>query len=173
MLYIKKFNIDSLKKEYQYLQEIPFDEKGFINKYHGISYNEFANKESQALLDHSNKINIPVGHVPDTYFFLWNKDKIVGLFKVRHYLNDILRDSAGHIGFGIHPDYRGKGYATKGLSLVLKEAKNLIEEDEIYMSCRKTNVGSLKTQTNNGAYIHHQDKENYYTRTAKLNIDNK
>ncbi len=167
MLYVKKFNLGDLKKEYQYLQEIPFDENGFINKYAGCSYNDFANKFAKEIINHANGIDIPVGHVPDTYFFLWQDELIVGLFKVRHYLNDVLRDSAGHIGFGIHPKYRQQGFATEGLKLVLEATKDLIEEDMIYMSCKKTNLGSLRAQKNNGAYIDHEDRENYYTRIKK------
>ena len=43
-------------------------------------------------------------------------------------------------------------------------AKDIIEEDEIYLSVRKSNGASLKVQLKNGAYIHHEDDKEYYTR---------
>ena len=36
--------------------------------------------------------------------------------------------------------------------------------DEAYLSVDKDNPGSLKAQLNNGAYIHHEDETEYYTR---------
>lgn len=63
--------------------------------------------------------------------------KIVGLFKIRHYLNDFLRKGAGHIGYGILPEYRGKGYAKKGLVLAIEKCKEIIKENEIYLSVHK------------------------------------
>lgn len=45
--------------------------------------------------------------------------------------------------------------------------KDLIPEDEIYMAVHKENVGSLKAQLANGAYIHHEDENEYYTRIKK------
>ena len=56
------------------------------------------------------------------------------------------------------------GYATEGLKMMISIAKDIIEEDEIYMSVRKENRASLKVQLNNGAYIHHEDDKEYYTR---------
>ena len=51
---------------------------------------------------------------------------------MRYYLNDYLREYHGHIGYGIRRDCRGKGYATKGLALLLEIGKNIIEDDECY-----------------------------------------
>ena len=48
--------------------------------------------------------------------------------------------------------------------MMISIAKDIIEEDEIYMSVRKENRASLKVQLNNGAYIHHEDDKEYYTR---------
>ena len=85
--------------------------------------------------DSSKGVDLPEGHVPDTYFFLWNNQEIVGLFKIRHYLNDFLRKGAGHIGYGILPEYRGQGYAKQGLLLAIEKCNEIIKEDEIYSTC--------------------------------------
>ncbi|WP_408582003.1 GNAT family N-acetyltransferase [Enterococcus avium] len=39
---------------------------------------------------------------------------------IRHELNEFLREFGGHIGFGVRPTERGKGYATEILRLGLK-----------------------------------------------------
>ncbi len=46
------------------------------------------------------------------------------------------------------------------------EATN-IPEDEIYMSVHKDNPASLKVQLKNGAYIHHENDKEYYTRIKR------
>ena len=52
----------------------------------------------------------------------------------------------------------------KGLALLLAIAKDVIREDEVYMASHKDNPASLHVQLANGAYIHHEDEEEVYTR---------
>lgn len=164
MLYLKAVNIEDIEKEYLFTTEQPADENGFTNKYEGVSREEFEKVVLPRLINNSKGIDLPEGHVPGTEFFLWEDDEIVGLFRIRHELNDFLREGAGHIGYGIKKEYRGKGYATKGLALTIEKAKEIIKEDEIYMSVHKDNPASLQVQLKNGAYIHHEDDKEYYTR---------
>lgn len=95
---------------------------------------------------------------------MWEDQEIVGLFKIRHYLNDFLANGPGHIGYAILPKYRGRGYATKGLALAIKECKKIIPEDEIYLSVHKDNPSSLKVQEKNGAYIVGETEKEFLTR---------
>ncbi len=109
--------------------------------------------------------NLDNGLVPDTHYFLWVDDAPVGIFKLRHYLNDRLRDNAGHAGYGVAEEYRGHGYATEGLRLLIEEARKLpIDTDELYLSVLKSNLASLKVQQKNGAKIVREDDMHYYTR---------
>ena len=91
MLILKKLNKEDFEKEYEAIKKIPREENGFANKYHDVSKEDFVNKVIPERIDISNEINVPEGRVPDTYYFLWNDNEIVGLFKIRHYLNDFLR----------------------------------------------------------------------------------
>ena len=100
-------------------------------------------------------------------FFLWDDEKIVGLFRVRHYLTPALANGGGHIGYGIKKEFRGKGYASEGLRLTIEKAWHIIKEDEIYMSVHRDNMASLRVQIKNGAYIHHQDEKEFYTRIKR------
>ena len=162
---LRVLNREDAKKEYAFFKELK-SENGFENTYENITYDEFVNHAIDERIQCSLGKGLPEGYVPDTFFFLWDHDEIVGLFKVRHYLNDFLRKRAGHIGYGILPRYRQKGYAKAGLKLAIEELKKLpdFKEDEIYMSCLKENKASLKVQLANGAYIHHEDDKEYYTR---------
>ena len=168
MLYLKEINIDDIDEEYNAFRVMPAMENGFENKYYDVTKEDLLNQVIPKLIDNSKGIGLALGYVPDTYFFLWDDDKIVGLFKIRHYLNDFLKSGPGHIGYGILPQYRGKGYATKGLKLAIDKCVDLIKENEIYMSVKKDNPISLKVQLNCGAYIQSETDDHYLTR-IKLN----
>lgn len=167
MLELRKVNYEDLEEEYMAISSIQ-SEKGFENEYYGISKEEFKNTVIPKLLDQSEGKNLKPGRVPSTYFFLWDNDKIVGIFKIRHCLNEVLAKGSGHIGYGILPKYRGMGYASKGLKLAIEICEELIKEDEIYMSVYKDNTASLKVQQKNGAYIVSETEDHYLTR-IKLN----
>lgn len=164
MIYLKEANLEDAEKEYQFLKSIPANENGFENKYYDFSYEDFINRGLPEIINFSKGIDLPNGYVPETFYFLWAENDIIGLFKLRHYLTASLRNGAGHIGYGISKQHRGKGYATRGLGLVIQKAKDLINEDELYLSVHMNNPNSLKVQLNNGAYIHYSDEESYYTR---------
>ena len=91
----------------------------------------------------------------------------MGEYRIRHYLTDALKVGAGHIGYGIKKEYRGKGYATKGLRLTLDLARKIVPEDEIYLRVLKSNIPSFKAICRNGAYIAHEDELHYLMRVKK------
>ena len=96
--------------------------------------------------------NIKPNKVPgNTYFAIREgDDKIVGMINIRHKLNDYLIKRGGHIGYGVRPTERQKGYATEILSLGLKRCKELGIKKAL-ITCDKDNIGSAKTiQKNNG-----------------------
>ena len=167
MLYLKEASFEDIEKEFEFVKDIPKDENGFTNPYFGVTREDFENDILPRIINYSKGIGLPEGFVPETSYFLWDDETIVGWFRLRHYLNDFLRDAAGHIGYGIDKDYRGKGYATEGLRLTIEKAWGIIKEDEIYMSVRKDNPSSLQVQKKNGAYIHHEDDKKIYTRIKR------
>lgn len=164
MLYLKKINYEDVEEEYKAIKSIPANENGFENKYYNITKEEFVNQVIPKLLKNSEGLELPDGYVLDTYFFLWNDNKIVGLFKIRHYLNDFLKNGPGHVGYGILPEYRGKGFAKKGLLLAIEKCREIIKEEEIYLSVRKDNPASLRVQQDCGAFIVGETDEEYLTR---------
>ncbi|MBO9130755.1 GNAT family N-acetyltransferase [Bacillus sp. 165] len=104
----------------------------------------------QSLLDSEKGENLPSGWVPDSTFWLVNEDKrVLGVVNIRHTLTEKLLNCGGHIGYGIRPSERQKGYATKLLALALEKAKELGIKRALVV-CDETNIGSEKTIINNG-----------------------
>ena len=83
MLYLKKINLEDVEEEYKAIKSIPAQENGFENKYHNVTKEELVNEVIPKLLKKSEGLDLPDGYVPDTYFFLWDDNKIVGLFKAK------------------------------------------------------------------------------------------
>lgn len=164
MLYLKEANMEDVELEYDFITNTPENENGFTNPAFGCSREDFENMILPGYINHAKGVGLPQGWVPETEFFLWDEDKIVGLFRIRHYLTEGLANGAGHIGYGIRKEFRGRGYASAGLKLAIEKAWSMIKEDEIYMSVNKNNPASLQVQLKNGAVIHHEDEEEYYTR---------
>lgn len=104
----------------------------------------------QFLLDNEKGENVPDGWVPDSTYWLVNENKkVLGAVNIRHQLTKKLFNCGGHIGYGIRPSERRKGYASKLLALSLEKAKDL-GIDKVLVVCDQTNIGSEKTILNNG-----------------------
>lgn len=119
----------------------------FKNDYHDFDF----------YLEHLELANPRDGLVPDSTFFLLDdeKDRLLGAVNIRHYLNDGLLKCGGHIGDGIRPSERRKGYATKMIGLALKECKKL-GIDRALICCDKDNIGSAKSIQNNGGVLENE-----------------
>ena len=95
--------------------------------------------------------NCPEGIVPATqYLYVRKSDgKIVGMIQIRHYLNDYLRAYSGHIGYGVAPSERRRGYASRMLKGSLSICKAL-GIDDVMIACTTDNEGSRRTIEKNG-----------------------
>ena len=97
------------------------------------------------------------GLVPGTTLFCLDKDRniFVGAVNIRHYLNESLLLSGGHIGDGIRPGERRKGYATAMIALALQECKKL-GIHRVLMCCDRDNIGSAKSIIRNGGVLENE-----------------
>lgn len=83
--------------------------------------------------------------VSDTYFVVRKPDsRIIGMVDIRHYLNGFLAQVGGHIGYGVRPSERKKGYGTEILRMALDHAKGL-GLHRVMLGCFKDNKPSSKT----------------------------
>lgn len=104
----------------------------------------------QELLDAHNGVNLPESWVPDsTYWLVTDHNRIVGAVNIRHSLTEHLFNAGGHIGYGIRPSERRKGYATKLLELSLEKTKKL-NITRALVVCDEVNTASEKTILHNG-----------------------
>lgn len=103
----------------------------------------------------------PDGKVPDTTLFCLDKDRniFVGAVNIRHRLNEKLLKTGGHIGDGIRPGERRKGYATAMIALALDECRKL-GIDRVLMCCDRENIGSAKSIMHNGGILENEVEEN-------------
>jgi predicted acetyltransferase len=82
--------------------------------------------------------------VPNTFLVAVVRHKIVGRVSLRHELNDFLLRLGGHIGYGVVPSERRKGYATEMLRQSLALARNL-GITGVLLTCDDDNEGSART----------------------------
>lgn len=78
---------------------------------------------------------------------LWAADvdgELVGRTSIRHALNEHLALYGGHIGYGVRPAFRRRGYATRILQLSLVRAREVGIESALVV-CNDDNAGSART----------------------------
>ena len=167
MLELRKMNYEDAVEQWRYVTSLPANENGLTNPYEGVSLEEYMDSVLPELMMHEHPINKPDWFVPGTYYYLWDGDTLVGEFRIRHYLTETLKAGAGHIGYSIKKEYRGRGYGTKGLALTLEIARGIVPEDEIYLRVQKHNIASFKAILNNGAYVASEDETHYLMRIKK------
>lgn len=99
----------------------------------------------------------PEGYVTDSTFFCLDEDRnlVVGAVNIRHYLNESLLLSGGHIGDGVRPSERRKGIATQMIGLALEECRKL-GILKVLMICDKDNLGSARSIVNNGGILENE-----------------
>ena len=136
------------EKIYSLLSGIDKNDNGYMNEFAEMTKEEFLTKGIQLLLDWSNGKNLYENFVPITFYFLYdNENNIVGVYKLRHYLNDFYRKGPGHISYAIKKDCRKKGYAKIGLHSAIKVIDTILPEEEklIRVCCSRKNIGSFLT----------------------------
>lgn len=133
------------------IKEIGPGENGFMNSGYDMGYGDFP-KYLEENANYAKGINLPEGYVPQNIYWLFADSRPVGIGKLRHYLNDFLREHGGHIGYCIRPSERGKGYGKTILREVLKEAKEK-GISEALLVCDETNTPSRKVIEANGGCL--------------------
>jgi len=101
--------------------------------------------------------SVKPGRVPSTQYLAIRKadQRVVGMIQIRHYLNEFLLKEGGHIGDGVRPSERNKGYATEMIRLALEECEKL-NISKVLMTCNKENIPSRKSIENNGGIFENE-----------------
>ncbi|MCY7007930.1 GNAT family N-acetyltransferase [Fusobacterium simiae] len=130
-----------LKYKKEFLEEEPI-----INGSAGLDRFSTIEEWLKELEKRSSKDTVPEGLVPSsTYLGVREKDNyIVGMIDIRHYLNDFLLQTGGHIGCGVRKSERKKGYAKQMIKLALEKCKEL-KIEKVLITCNKNNIASEKS----------------------------
>ena len=109
-----------------------------------------------------------------TFLLIRESDnKIVASTNVRWNLNEEMLRFGGHIGYGVRPEERRKGYGKLNLYLALKEAKKL-GLDKVMVDCSVDNIGSNKTILALGGILERCEldpEDNTMTNVYWINVD--
>ena len=97
----------------------------------------------------------------DTFFVIRKRDgRMVGMVDIRRTLGTpFLAELGGHIGYGVRPSERRKGYAADTLGLALEHARGL-GLSRVMLSCYADNEGSRRTILHWGGK---KERERVYT----------
>jgi len=161
MVKLTELSLEDDQKVYDMLQDIESEENGFHNSAKGLTFREFkdfliANKRM------SEGMNLKEGYVPQTIYWLWVDDKPVGMAKLRHYLNENLREKGGHAAYAVRKSERGKGYGKFILKELISKAKEMDIED-LLLTVDDVNIPSRKVIEANGGELEKiKDGECYY-----------
>ena len=84
------------------------------------------------------------GEVPATFLLAWVDGELVGRTSIRHELNKYLTAYGGHVGYGVVPAHRERGYANEILrqSVVIARSLGVID---VLVTCDEHNIGSART----------------------------
>ncbi|MGO9489830.1 MAG: GNAT family N-acetyltransferase [Solirubrobacteraceae bacterium] len=87
-------------------------------------------------------IELPERWVASTFLAAEAEERLVGRISIRHELNRYLADFGGHIGYGVRPAFRRRGYATEILrqGLILARAEGV---EAVLVTCDEGNRGSI------------------------------
>jgi predicted acetyltransferase len=86
-------------------------------------------------------VDLPPGRVPATFLGAEVDGRLVGRVSIRHELTSGLLEYGGHIGYGVRPAFRRRGYATEILRQSLKRAADL-GVDRALLTCDDDNIAS-------------------------------
>lgn len=153
-------NADMGHDVYDMLQTFTSDENGFSVEMSGLPYDAFPGWIAK-MEKYSRGEELSPGHVPQTLYILYADGRPCGILKLRHYLNDALREHGGHIGYAVCPAARGQGYGTLQLALGLEKARAL-GLDRVLITANSDNAASRRVAMKNGARVEKDDGEHVW-----------
>jgi len=160
MLYLKKLALSDGQDIYNMLQEISSNDNGFHNKVYGMTFDQYKIwLEKEFAIDNGKLEN---WMVPQSSYWLYDNTVPIGYGRIRHCLNDALRETSGNIGYAIAYSKRGQGYGNSILAL-LKEKCVELGMMQLQIGANANNERSNKVIIHNGGVlIRENNGKNFY-----------
>jgi predicted acetyltransferase len=151
-------------EEVERLHQTFYQESGFHFLLSEYVPGEDFNKYLERVNLYKTEKTVPDGKVPSTFLVVEIDGRIAGRISIRHRLNVWLALVGGHIGYGVVPEFRGRGVATALLSFGVNFLRDM-GVDQVFISCKEVNsasraviekcggvfAGMVKDPTENGA----------------------
>jgi len=160
MCYLRQLSSNDGEDIYMLLQHIGFEENAFTNPVKGMSYDEY----EKWLIQQDNwskNIDLPQGYVGQTCYYLMVNDIPVAFGKIRHSLTKQSRIKGGNIGYAVSDKYRGKGYGTMILKLLLVKAEELNIKEKL-LTVEKINPASKRVIEKNGGRMISENSDRWF-----------
>ena len=118
-------------------------------------------------LDHSGQTRVTFRDrefpsVPSNIFWLVDRSRFIGAVSIRSRIDiPILARFGGHIGFGVRPSLRRRGYGTRQLALALDICRGM-GLGLVRLSCGEGNLGSRRAIETNGGLLLRRCQPDWY-----------
>ena len=160
MYVLKSLSLSDGRDIYEMLQEIGSNENGFHNKVNGMSFSQFKDWLAKEYAVDNGELEAWM--VPQSSYWMYDGAIPVGYGRIRHCLNEALREQGGHIGYAIARSKRGRGYGNAILALLIQECRSK-GIDELQISAHDDNVLSNKAiLKNGGVFIRQAHGKRFY-----------
>lgn len=101
---------------------------------------------------------LPDNFVPNTFMVGVVENTIIGRISIRHELNEYLCKYGGHVGYGVVPSQRNRGYASQMLRLTLPIAAKL-GIARLLVTCDESNMASQRVIEKTGGLLQNMLRE--------------
>ena len=104
--------------------------------------------------------HVPAGRLPGPTFLVLRKSdgRMVGMVNIRHYLNEEMLRTGGHVGYSVRPTERLRGCGAEILRMALDYLRG-IGLDRALVTCDTANLGSAGVIRRNGGVFENEDYE--------------
>lgn len=139
MITFEKASTDKKDEVSLFLKNMEENENGFVGIPKTMSEEEFLQK----CVKDMDTENLPEGRVPQTVFWAKKDNKVVGMLKVRHYLNKVTLVGGGHFAYYVAKEYRGQRYSKQMIKFAVDWLRKHGEKD-ILVTIYPENIISQK-----------------------------
>lgn len=159
-VFLRQLSLSDGADCYEMLQHIGIKENDFTNPVKDYDYLAF--KGWLKIQDNWSKgINLPYGYVPQVCYWLIVNNQPVGLGKIRLGLTEQSQLEGGNIGYAIDSRFRGNGYGSVFLKLLLIKAKEKGLSNPLF-TIKKSNIASKCVVEKNGGLLIKETKDWLY-----------